>query len=146
LPPRADTHAAQTWSPSLIDFGGFRLDRRAGQLTSDGTPIALRPKTWAVLQYLVNRAGVLVTKDDLLDAVWTDTSITEAVLNKSIGELRRALGDSVKSPRFIETVQRRGFRFIAPLSPADLESELPAAPLSGGREAVVPEIIAAAGL
>ncbi|HYC15141.1 MAG TPA: AAA family ATPase, partial [Stellaceae bacterium] len=96
------------------------------------------PKTWAVLQYLVNRAGVLVTKDDLLDAVWTDTSITEAVLNKSIGELRRALGDSVKSPRFIETVQRRGFRFIAPLSPADLESELPAAPLSGGREAVDP--------
>jgi len=110
---------------SLIDFARFRLDLRAGRLMSEGEPIALRPKTWAVLQYLVSRPGVLVTKDDLLDAVWTDTSITEAVLGKSIGELRRALGDSVKEPRIIETVQRRGFRFIAPLSPASLESEPP---------------------
>src|SRR5262249_19279887 len=103
----------RTGSASLIEFGRFRLDRRAGRLTSGGMPIALRPKTWEVLQYLVDRPGVLVTKDDLLEAVWPDTSITEAVLTKSIGELRRALGDSVKNPRSIETVSRRGFRFVA---------------------------------
>ena len=76
----------------------------------------MRPKTWSVLHYLAERPAYSITKDELLDAVWRDVAVTESVMSKSIGELRVALGDSFKTPRFIETVQRRGFRFIAPVS------------------------------
>ena len=100
--------------PVAIDFAPFHLDFRGGQLLRGSEPIALRPKTWSVLRYLAERPGMLVTKNDLLDAVWTDLAVTESVLSKSIGEVRSALGDSFKAPRFIETVHRRGFRFIAP--------------------------------
>jgi DNA-binding winged helix-turn-helix (wHTH) protein len=84
-------------------------------------PVPLRPKTWSVLRYLAERPGELVSKDDLLNAVWTDVAVTESVLSKSIGELRAALGDSFKAPRLIETVQRRGFRFIAETLASDSE-------------------------
>src|SRR5262249_4617774 len=63
-----------------------------------------------------DRPGVLVTKQELLDAVWADAVVDESVLSKSIGELRVALGDSFRTPHLIQTVQRRGFRFIAPVS------------------------------
>ena len=97
---------------AAISFGTFRLDLRGGQLLRGSERIPLRPKTWAVLQYLAERPGVLVSKHELLDAVWPDVAVTESVLTKSVGELRVALGDSSKAPRFIETMQRRGFRFI----------------------------------
>src|SRR5262249_38639837 len=98
-----------------IGFGAFRLDLRAGLLLRGRDPIPLRPKTWPVLRYLLERRGQLITKSELLDAVWGEVAVTESVLNKSIGELRTALGDSYKMPHLIETVQRRGFRFIAPV-------------------------------
>ena len=99
--------------PSSIDFLDFRIDRRGGRLTRAGETIALRPKTWAVLLYLAERPGMLVSREDLLDAVWPDVAVTPDTLTKSIGELRLALGDDSKTPRCIETVHRRGFRFIA---------------------------------
>ena len=95
-----------------IAFSSFRLDLRASQLTRAGRPIPLRPKTWSVLVHLAERPGMLVTKDELLDAVWPDVAVTPDTLTKSIGELRLALGDDSANPRFIETVHRRGFRFI----------------------------------
>jgi len=101
-----------------IVFSGFRLDRRGGQLTRAGTPIPLRPKTWAVLVHLAERPGMLLTRQDLLDAVWPDVAVTPDTLTKSIGELRVALGDDAKTPRFIETVHRRGFRFLDQTSSA----------------------------
>lgn len=104
-------------SPSIV-FSGYRLDRRGGQLTRAGTPIPLRPKTWAVLVHLAERPGVLLTRQDLLDAVWPDVAVTPDTLTKSIGELRVALGDDAKTPRFIETVHRRGFRFLDQTSSA----------------------------
>src|SRR6185295_4228573 len=96
-----------------VVFSPFRLDTLGGQLTRAGVPVPLRPKTWAVLLHLVERPGQLVTKDELLDSVWGDVAVTPDTLTKSIGELRVALGDDPKTPRFIETVHRRGFRFIA---------------------------------
>ena len=75
--------------------------------------IALRPKVFAVLAYLVSHAGQLVTKEMLLDAVWPETVVTDAVLKACIRELRRDLGDTIETPRFIVTVHRRGYRFIA---------------------------------
>ena len=110
---RGDPQMPQSHPASAIAFAPFRLDVRAGRLLRGSEPIPLRPKTWSVLHYLAERPGVLVTKNELLDAVWTDVAVTQSVLSKSIGELRVALGDSCKTPRLIETVQRRGFRFIA---------------------------------
>jgi len=108
-----DPQAHQFDPDSVITFSPFRLDLRSGRLLRGAAAIPLRPKTWAVLHYLAKRPGVLVSKDELLDAVWGSVAVTESTLSKSIGELRVALGDSFKAPRVIEMVQRRGFRFIA---------------------------------
>lgn len=96
-----------------ISFLSFSIDRRGGRLTRAGEPLPLRPKTWSVLLYLAERPGVLVGAQELLDAVWPDVAVTPDTLRKSIGELRVALEDNSKTPRCIETVHRRGFRFIA---------------------------------
>ncbi len=78
--------------------------------------LALPPKAFAVLRYLHEHPGRLVTKQELLDAVWPDIAVTEAVLKNCILKLRQVLGDDAKAPRYIETVHWRGYRFIAPLS------------------------------
>src|SRR5262245_3769226 len=116
--------------PESIVFSSFRLDRRAGELTRAGAAIPLRPKTWAVLLYLAERPGELVTKDDLLDAVWPDVAVNPETLTKSISELRLALGDDAASPRFITTVHRRGFRFV----PEPYAAPPAEGPPSGGHE------------
>ena len=110
----------------IIDFAPFQLDLRAGQLCRDGVPVPLRPKTFAVLEHLVQRPGELVTKQALLDAVWGDVAVSEDVVRLSVGELRTALGDERAAPRFIETVPRRGYRFVA--QPGTLTPERAAAP------------------
>ncbi len=101
-----------------IAFSPFELELRAGQLRRAGTPVALRPKTFAVLVHLAEHPGELVTKQALLDAVWGDVAVTEDVVRMSIGELRAALGDERSAPRFIETVPRRGYRFVATMGAA----------------------------
>ena len=108
-----EVHAAGAQSDAPIMFLSFCLDRRGGRLTCAGKPIPVRRKTWAVLLHLVERPGVLVTKGELLDAVWPDTAVTPDVLIRSIRELRIALGDDSRKPRCVETVHRRGYRFIA---------------------------------
>src|SRR5262249_45580066 len=115
-------------TPAAMVFGPFRLDLRAGLLLHGREPIPLRPKTWSVLRYLAERPGVLVTKQELLDAIWADAVVTEAVLSRSIWELRVALGDSSRTSQLLQTVQRRGFRFIAPVKAA------PPASASGAHE------------
>lgn len=77
--------------------------------------LELAPREFAVLRHLVAHAGRLVTKGDLLDTVWEGVIVSEAALTSCIRDLRRALADSARSPRYIETVHRRGFRFIGPL-------------------------------
>ena len=114
-------------SSTSIDFPPYQLDLRAGQLYRDGTPVHLRPKTFAVLQQLAERPGELVTKQALLDAVWGDVAVTEDVVRLSVGELRTALGDERAAPRFIETVPRRGYRFIATIGAGATGTPLAAA-------------------
>jgi len=82
-------------------------------LWRENQPVALPPRAFSVLCHLVEHAGALVTKDELLDAVWQHRFVSESVLKVCINELRRTLADSAKSPRYIETVSRRGYRFIA---------------------------------
>src|SRR5213080_1828933 len=112
-----------------IRFAPYRLDLDAGLLRSGDRAISLRPKTWAVLRYLAERPGVLVTKEEILDAVWGRITVTEATLTKSIGEIRDALHDEVRHPRFVETVHRRGFRFVSAIGgTGTAHSRLPASP------------------
>lgn len=101
-----------------IRLGPFRVDLRAEGLWRGAEQIRLRTKTWQVLRYLVARPGVLVTKEQLLDAVWGDVFVSEEILTKSISELRRAFGDDPRQPRVIETVHSRGFRLLAPVEQA----------------------------
>src|SRR5438094_7202207 len=101
--------------PQGLVFGPFRLDLRDERLWRgpEGTPLS--PKTFAVLCCLVQQAGQLVTKDALLEAVWPETVVSDSVLQVAIRQLRQVLGDQARTPRFIETVYGRGYRFIAPI-------------------------------
>src|SRR5215470_2730692 len=78
--------------------------------------IKLRPKVFGVLAYLIARPGQLVTKEDLLNGVWPETFVGEAVLKGAIRQIRDALRDNPKTPRFIETAHRRGYRFIGQIA------------------------------
>ncbi len=97
-------------------FGEFELDLGAWRLSRAGTPVALEPKAIDVLALLVARAGEVVGKDEILDAVWKDTAVTENAMVRVIANLRVALGDDARQPHFIETVHTRGYRFVAPIA------------------------------
>ena len=102
----------------MPDFPPFRLDTVNQCLwrrreTAQDERLLLTPKAFAVLRYLVEHAGQLVTQEDLLAAVWPETYIKPEVLKSRIFEIRGVLGDRPKTPRFIETLPRRGYRFIA---------------------------------
>jgi len=100
-----------------LTFGRFVLDLRRGCLLFDGREITLRPKTFAVLQYLATHPGRLIGKEELLEAVWPNLVVTDDTLVQSIGELRRALGEP--GARLITTVPRRGYRFEPQDAPPD---------------------------
>ncbi len=104
-------------SEACILFHPFRLDPVNERLWRGEQPLPLRPKPFAILRYLVAHADTLVTKAELLAAVWQHTHVAEGVLRGYIRDLRAVLGDDPAAPRFIETVERRGYRFIAPLTP-----------------------------
>jgi len=99
-------------------FDDFRLDPVGHELRRGGVPIALEPKAFDVLGELLAHAGALRSRDDLLDAVWGHRHVTPGVLNRSIAQLRRALGDDAEHPRYIQTVHALGYRFIAPVEGA----------------------------
>jgi DNA-binding winged helix-turn-helix (wHTH) protein/predicted ATPase len=115
-------------------FGHFRLDPANERLWRGDQAVALRPKAFAVLKHLMDHPGQLVTKQQLLDSVWSSTFVTDAVLKDSIRQLREALGDDAASPRYIETAHRRGYRFIGQLS----EERTARSPLAAQRGAGVP--------
>ena len=108
-------------SASTKEFPPFRLDpvneclwRRRDN--GDDERVRLTPKAFAVLQYLVNNSGRLVTQNEILGAVWRDTFVQPEVLKSQILDVRHALGDDAKNPRFIETIPRRGYHFVAPVA------------------------------
>jgi predicted ATPase len=107
----------------VLEFSPFRLDLRDQQLWREKRPVELRPKTWELLRHLAERPGCLVSKEELLDAVWQDVEVSPGSLNQAILELRQALGDDAREPRFIETVHRRGFRFVARVRQAPAAAE-----------------------
>src|SRR5262245_23624433 len=112
-----------------MQFGLFRFDPETGALTREGIPVRLQAQPARVLAMLVARPGEVVTRDELREAVWGSETFVdfERGLNFAIAHIRSALGDSAASPRFIETLPKRGYRFIAPVSaPSDPRSAGPA--------------------
>ena len=122
--------------PGRLRFGIFEADLRTGELRKRGARIRLQEQPFQVLAVLLARPGELVTRDELQGRLWTaDTFVDfDHGLNKAINKIREALGDSAESPRFVETVARRGYRFIADVAVVDLEPAPPDthAPSTGG--------------
>src|ERR1700682_56558 len=102
----------------LVHFGIFQLDLKARELHKAGVKVKLQDQPFRVLALLVDRAGQVVTREELRQKVWpTDVYVGfDQGLNNAIKKVRDALGDSADSPRFIETVERHGYRFVAPVS------------------------------
>ncbi|ETX05513.1 MAG: hypothetical protein ETSY2_22480 [Candidatus Entotheonella gemina] len=121
-----------------LQFESFRLDLSREQLSQGEDVILLTNKAFEILRYLVEHADRLVTRDALLEAVWPETFVSEAALTVCIHELRRALGDQAQTPKFIETVRGRGYRFLAPVNAL--------AASSTGRETAEPALSPASGL
>lgn len=96
----------------FYDFEDFRLDLREKTLLNNGVNIPLPPKVFDTLSVLVANAGHLLEKEELMNSIWTDSFVEESNLTYNIKMLRKALGDNVAKPRFIETVPKRGYRFI----------------------------------
>src|ERR1700736_3804325 len=121
----------------MKEFRPFRLDtvnqclwRRSD--TGEDERLLLKPTPHAILRYLVDHAGRLVTQDELLDAVWPDIDVQPAVLKRHILDIRTALGDDPKNPLFVETLPRRGYQFIALVhEDASPEPALPARSAQG---------------
>jgi DNA-binding winged helix-turn-helix (wHTH) protein/tetratricopeptide (TPR) repeat protein len=101
-----------------IIFPPFQLDAANQRLRRGDQSITLRPKAFALLLYLLQHPDQLVTKEELLEACWPETSVTDTVLKVCIREIREALADNPKSPKFIETAHRRGYRFIGQIEKA----------------------------
>src|SRR5215471_15764209 len=99
----------------LLEFGRFRLDRTERLLFQDGVPVSLSPRLFDTLFILVENRGHIVEKDDLMQKVWADVAVEENNLAQNISTLRRILGDTLADPKFIETIPKRGYRFIAPV-------------------------------
>jgi pimeloyl-ACP methyl ester carboxylesterase len=97
-----------------IRFGPYRLDPAEERIWRGQEVVKLTPKTFSVLRYLAERPQRVVTKEELFNALWPETAVSDAALTRCIHELREALTDDARSPHYVETVHRRGFRFVGP--------------------------------
>jgi DNA-binding winged helix-turn-helix (wHTH) protein/Tfp pilus assembly protein PilF len=98
-------------------FGPFTLDGGSYRLLREGEAVPLSPKIIDLLLYLAARPSALVSKDELFAALWPDVAVTDNALTQAVSELRQALGDDPSKPQYVQTVARRGYRFIAPVEP-----------------------------
>src|SRR5215813_5220218 len=99
----------------LYEFGPFVLDARNRILLNGSATVRLTPRAFQTLLVLVRNASQVVDKEQLLKEVWPDVFVEEGSLSRNIYELRKALGDDPAEPRYIETIPKRGYRFIAPV-------------------------------
>jgi DNA-binding winged helix-turn-helix (wHTH) protein len=126
--------------PVRLSFDGFELDEANATLSRDGRTLSMPPKAFAVLCALARQPGSLLTKIALLDAVWGHRHVSESVLKTTVSELRAALSDDAKQPRYIETASRRGYRFIGAAAPAPPATPPSVAAPIGSPEAI-PRIV-----
>ena len=117
-------------SPGWYRFGLFEVDERRGEIRKQGLRLRLRGRPFDILLILLERPGELVSREDLRTRLWpADTFVDfDHGVNTSVNRLREVLGDSAENPRFIETVPRKGYRFIAPVDVLTIRDPLPASP------------------
>ena len=108
---------------NLYDFGNFRIDLKERALWFENEPVALAPKVAETLCLLVENQGRLMMKDDLMNKIWADTFVEEKNLTQNISTLRKVFREKQKNVKFIETVPKRGYRFVAEVRPLILEKE-----------------------
>jgi DNA-binding winged helix-turn-helix (wHTH) protein len=110
----------------IVRFAAFELDLVAGELRKSGVRIRLQEQPFQVLAFLLQRPGDVVTREELRQKLWpADTFVDfDHSLNTAINKLREALGDSASSPRYVETLARRGYRFLAPVERADARAQM----------------------
>jgi len=102
----------------LIHFGPFEIDQRTWALSRDGQPIDLSPRLVEILGHLATHSGVIVTKDEMLERFWPGINISDNTLTRAIADIRKAIGDSATAPKYVQTLARRGYRFVgAPAAP-----------------------------
>src|SRR5919109_152394 len=99
----------------LLAFGPFTFDPNSQLLRRGSEELVLPPRVLAVLQLLLQRAGDVVSRQELIDSVWKEAFVTDTSLAEAISVLRQALGDDSQAPTYIQTVHRRGYRFVAPV-------------------------------
>jgi len=118
-------------TPRVLRFGVFELDRRSGELRKQGVRVRVQEQPLRVLEALLAEPGEPVTREALRQRLWPDDTFVDFDngLNRAINRLRAALGDEADNPRFIETLERRGYRFIAPVGVADMPSSPALAPV-----------------
>ena len=126
-------------------FGDLLIDEQSFRLLQADKPLTIEPKALNLLIFLVQHPGRLIERRELLAALWGDAFVTDHVLNRSIGQLRRVLGDDPREPRYIETVPTLGYRFIASVETTTLESSSPAPASAGQTESQFLPSRAAAG-
>jgi len=125
--------ALETWSPTILRFGTFEVDLRAGELRKQGVKIKVQEQPFQVLAALLQRPEEVVSREELRKQIWPEDTFVDFdnSLNIAIKKLREALGDSAENPRFIETLPRRGYRFMVPVQSEAQKEPLMAA---GGRK------------
>ncbi|MEM8493669.1 MAG: SUMF1/EgtB/PvdO family nonheme iron enzyme [Pseudomonadota bacterium] len=125
----------------IYKFGDFQLEPNTGTLSGPDGVIPLRRQAYLLCQLLLEHAPNLLTHDEIMDAVWGQTVVSANVLPQTVSELRQALGDEPRSPRYIETLHRRGYRFVCPVEvlTADEDSAPPAPDTRSANHAAAPQ-------
>src|SRR5688500_1175444 len=112
-----------TQTRETFQFGDITVDIREFRVRRGDDPLILTPRAFDVLVVLLKNAGRVVEKQEIFDSVWKDTFVTDNALVKIVKELRNALGDSAETPHLIETVPKRGYRFIAEVTQNSVETD-----------------------
>src|SRR6266404_3879307 len=107
-------------NPSIYGFGEFRLDLERRILLRNGQPVTVTPKCFETLALLVENSGSVLEKDHLLKSLWPDSFVEEANLTQNIFVLRKILGDDGNGHSFIQTIPRRGYKFVAKVTPIEI--------------------------
>src|SRR5437868_12412825 len=126
----------------VMRFGIFEVDLQAGQLRRNGCKVRLQDQPFQVLAMLLKRPGEVVPREDLRARLWSSDTFVDFDhgLNAAVKRLRDALGDSAENPRFVETLARRGYRFIAPVHPSEPSSDSDAPATAITRLVAIPAI------